>query len=215
MNQCKRYCSLWMLTILLGFSGSMVAQSRAGFFANEDKKTTWLGIDFTELKLFGDSEANVQKIKDNYLGAINDLVLTEPDKYFVAKAFNRSNLVFDLSEVTRLNAEIDSNKLIVLKSDEVIHVTPARVQQIVSGYSLKEKTGYGIVFIMEGFNKSKTEATMFVTIIDMATQKVLLTQRMSGKAAGFGYRNYWARTVYEVLKTIDKSAYKDWQEGGK
>ena len=203
--------SFLLLTFFLSTTGSISAQSKKDFFASPDKKTTWLGLDFTDLKIFGDSEANVQAIKDQYFGSINDLVLTEPDKYDVAKAFKRTKLVYDLTEVTRLNALVDSNKLIVLKSDEMMKVTPERVQELVSAYQLTESTGYGIVFIMEGFDKSKKQATMYVTILDMASKKVLLTKRMEGKASGFGYRNYWARTVYEVLNTINSSAYNKWK----
>lgn len=208
INLCT---SFLVLTFFLSITGTVAAQSKKDFFASPDKKTTWLGLDFTDLRIFGDSEANVQAIKDQYFGSINDLVLTEPDKYDVAKAFKRTKLVYDLTEVTRLNAEVDSNKLIVMKSEDVMKVTPERVQELVNAYQLSESTGYGIVFIMEGFNKSKKEATMFVTIIDMASKKVLLTKRMAGDAAGFGYRNYWARTVYEVIKSINSSEYNKWK----
>jgi hypothetical protein len=34
---------------------------------------------------------------------------------------------------------------------------------------------------------------------------------MTAKAAGFGFRNYWAKTVYEVLDDIKKSKYKEWK----
>ena len=208
INSC---ISFLLLTFLLSTTLSVTAQSKKDFFASPDKKATWLGLDFTDLKIFGDTEADVQAIKDQYFVSINDLVLTEPDKYDVAKAFRRTKLVYDLTEVTRLNAQVDSNKLIVLNSEEVMKVTPERVQELVSAYQLTETTGYGIVFIMEAFNKSKKVATMYVTVIDMASKKVLLTKRMEGKASGFGYRNYWARTVYEVLNTINSSAYNKWK----
>ena len=211
MKQINLCISFLLLAFILGLTGTVAAQSKKDFFTATDSKTTWLGLDFSDLRIFGDSEADVMAIRDQYFGSINDLILTEPDKYIVAKAFRRSNLVFDLAEVTRLNAEVDPDKLIVMKSEEVMQVTPERVQELVNRYKLTESAGYGIVFIMEGFNKSKKVATMYVTIIDMASKKVLLTKRMEGDAAGFGFRNYWARTVYEVLKSIDKSAYNKWK----
>ncbi len=211
MKQANLFPSILLLVIMLCITASVTAQSKKDFFKSTDTKTTWLGLDFSDLRVFGDSDADVNAIKDQYFGSINDLVLNEPDKYYVAKAFERSNLVFDLTEVTRLNAAVDPDKLIVLKSEEASQVTPERVQELVNAYQLTDKTGYGIVFIMEGFNKSKKKATMYVTIIDMASKKVLLTKRMEGKAAGFGYRNYWARTVYEVLKSINKSEYNKWK----
>lgn len=203
--------SFLLLAFFMSITGSVAAQSKKDFFSSTDTKTTWLGLDFSDLRIFGDSEADVMAIRDQYFGSINDLVLTEPDKYDVAKAFRRSKLVYDLTEITRLNAEVDPDKLIVMNSEAVMKVTPERVQELVNAYQLTESTGYGIVFIMEGFNKSKKKATMFVTIIDMASKKVLLTKRMEGDAAGFGYRNYWARTVNDVMNSISQSAYNKWK----
>ena len=67
------------------------------------------------------------------------------------------------------------------------------------------------MFIMESMNKASAQASMYVTFIDLASGKVLLTERMTAKAAGFGFRNYWAKTVYEVLDDIKKSKYKEWK----
>jgi len=200
-----------LLAFFLSMPGSVAGQSKKDFFSSPDTKTTWLGLDFTELRIFGDSEADVMAIRDQYFGSINYLVITETNKYNVAQAFRRTKLVYDLTDVTRLNAEVDPDKLIVMSSEAVMKITPERVQELVNVYQLTESTGYGIVFIMEGFNKSKKVATMYVTIIDLASKKVLLTKRMEGKAAGFGYRNYWARTVHDVLNSINQSAYNKWK----
>jgi hypothetical protein len=34
---------------------------------------------------------------------------------------------------------------------------------------------------------------------------------MTGKAGGFGYKNYWAKSVFEVLEDIEKKKYKEWK----
>jgi hypothetical protein len=67
------------------------------------------------------------------------------------------------------------------------------------------------VFIVEGLNKPGAKGSMYVTFIDMATKKVLFSERMVGKAGGFGYKNYWAKSVFEVLEDIQKSKYKEWK----
>ncbi|MEJ7766921.1 MAG: hypothetical protein WKF89_03865 [Chitinophagaceae bacterium] len=64
---------------------------------------------------------------------------------------------------------------------------------------------------MESMKKSASHGSMYVTFIKLANRKVLNTERTSGKARGFGCRNYWVKPVYEVIETIDKTKYKEWQ----
>jgi hypothetical protein len=43
----------------------------------------------------------------------------------------------------------------------------------------------------------------------MRTKKVLFTKRITGKALGFGFRNYWAGSMKNVFKTMKKE-FKNW-----
>jgi len=89
---------------------------------------------------------------------------------------------------------------------------PEDIKKHVKSYDLSGKKGIGLVFVMEGMSKTNKEATMYVTLVDMASKKVLLSEQMTGKAQGFGLRNYWAYTVYKVLNAIDKGKYSDWKK---
>jgi len=40
---------------------------------------------------------------------------------------------------------------------------------------------------------------------------VLLTERFTEKASGFGFRNYWAKTIWNALEDIRKGKYKEWK----
>lgn len=211
MKQINRITCLVLVLIAFGSARPVRAQNLKDFFNSTDKKTTWLGLDFSELRILGDAGADAWEIKDRYFGSINDLIINESEKYNVAKAFRRSDFAFDLDAVRKVNAKVDVDKLKTFSSEDLQRVTPEMVQKMVKEYALTGKTGYGIVFIVDGFNKMEQSAGMFVTILDMATQKVLLTKKITGKAMGFGFRNYWARSVYEVLKTIEKSAYSSWK----
>ena len=65
---------------------------------------------------------------------------------------------------------------------------------------------------MESFNKPKRIGTMWVTFFDIASKTVLLTEKMSGKAGGAGFRNYWARAYYNVMDKIQKKEYLKWKK---
>ena len=74
-----------------------------------------------------------------------------------------------------------------------------------------KKQGIGVSFIIENFNKGTQEATLFVVFFDIATKKVLVCEKMSGKAMGVGMRNYWAGAIKAILRQIDATEYKNWK----
>ena len=66
---------------------------------------------------------------------------------------------------------------------------------------------------MEGMKKEekKSYGSVWVTLIDMKTKKVLMTERMEQEAAGFGFRNFWVSIVKKSIIEIDKKKYKAWK----
>jgi hypothetical protein len=68
------------------------------------------------------------------------------------------------------------------------------------------------LFVVEGMSKGQKGETIWVTFIDMGAKKMLFTERMEGKTGmAFGFRNYWAAPINDVIKTIEKKKYKEWQ----
>lgn len=194
---------------------SVQAQSAADFFNTQTGNVTWLGIDFTEMRLFGDLEASGSDIKEKYFTGINSVVVTETEKYNISKTFRKSPLAQNLKYVMEANAQADPDKIKTFNSADMSRMDEKAVQQVVSRYKFSNEKGYGILFIAEGFNKSETTAYYWVTILDMSNGNVLFTKRVSGKAMGFGFRNFWARSVYEILKDIDKQQYANWKSSAK
>ena len=187
------------------------AQTAKDIFNGTDLPITYLGIDFSQAKLIGDPGANPADIKARIFGAINQVVVNEPKKYEIAKALKKSNVSSDLSFVEEINSKIDADKIKSSNSADDSRFTPAIIEKMVKSYNFKGKKGIGLLFIMESMNKSTERGSMYVTFIDMASSKVLVTERMVGKAGGFGFRNYWVKPVHEVLDEIEGSKYKEWQ----
>jgi hypothetical protein len=63
---------------------------------------------------------------------------------------------------------------------------------------------------MEKFVKLEEAGYMWVVFFDLSNKNILLMENMTGKAGGFGWRNYWARSFYTVLKEIEKTRYNLW-----
>lgn len=186
------------------------AQTLKEFFTNESTPLTYLGVDFSATKIQGET-ATATEIKGKF-EAINEVVINEAKKYDVQGAFKRSSITNSVDVVKAVNDKVDADKI---KTDNTADVSgtlkPEDIAKHVKDYNLSGKKGIGLVLIMDGMSKSEKEANMYVTLVDMAAKKVLFTQRMTGKAMGFGFRNYWAYTVYKVLNDIDKHEYKDWK----
>ena len=172
---------------------------------------TWLGIDFSEARLYGDATSENWYMKDRYFPSINDLVILEPKKYDVAKAFRKNNVAFELSITRKVNDNLDIDKFKTNSTEDLRRLNPEKIDSMIEKYDFGKNSGFGVVFIMEGMDKVSKTASIFVTIVNMDSKKVLLTKRMVAPPRGFGFRNYWAYTVFLVLREIDNSQYKKWK----
>lgn len=208
----KRAATLFLL--VASFIGALnqqaFSQTAKDIFNSTDMNVTYLGIDFTQAKVINDASAVGPDLKDRHFPGINQVVVNEPKKYDLAAAFKKS-ITNDISVTEKANATIDADKIKSASTSDDGRLKAADIQNVVNNYDLSGKKGVGLVFIVEAFNKTAERGSIYVTFIDMATKKVLFTERMTGKAGGFGQRNYWAKTVYEVLDDVKKSKYKEWK----
>jgi hypothetical protein len=186
-------------------------QTLKEFFKDKTIPLTYLGVDFSSATIQGET-ATPNEIRDKF-EPINTVIVTEVKKYDVGGAFKRT-ATNDLDMINKLNAgaNVEKMKTINISDLEKNMLKPDDIKNHVKAYDLSGKKGVGLVFVIDGMSKTNKEATMYVTLIDLAKKKVLLTERMTGKAQGFGLRNYWAYTIYKVLNDIDKHKYSDWAD---
>ena len=207
----NKFKTLFVCLLLLSINKIAFAQTLSDFFSSSESKMTWLGIDFSEARLYGDATSENWYMKDRYFPSINDLVLLEPKKYDVSKAFRKSNVAFELSITRKVNDNLDIDKFKTNSSEDLRRLNPEKIDSMIEKYDFGKNSGFGVVFIMEGMDKVSKTASIFVTIVNMDSKKVLLTKRMVAPPRGFGFRNYWAYTVFLVLREIDNSQYKKWK----
>lgn len=187
------------------------AQSVADIFNSSKTQITWLGVDFTQVQIVGEMGTVTSSELIPLFEKINGVIINEGDKYNFKEAFSKDDIPYDMGPVSKINGEIDSEKLLSSTSAEKGRVNAELIAKLVKAYEVKNPKGIGLVFFMETLDKPSETATMWVTFFDLTSKNVLLTEQMTGKAMGFGFRNHWARTVYEVLKEIKKSKYKAWK----
>ena len=197
--------------LLAGLSQMAAAQSAASIFNSSKTMITWLGVDFTQVKVVGETGTVTSAELIPLFEKINGVIVNEADKYNFKEALSKDDVPYDLGPVTKINGNIDAETLLSSSSAEKGRITEEGIAKLVKQYEVKKAEGIGLVFFMETLDKPSETGIMWVTFFDLKTHQVLLTERMSGKAAGFGFRNHWARTVYEVLKDIKKTKYKAWK----
>jgi len=164
------------------------------------------------VRLIGpDGFTDPRAIKEIYFMDMNNLIRLEPEKYDLKKVFYKNQVPIDLSVIKVRNQLPDVEEMVVA-SGTVYNMEEKTIRDMVKAYVPETQTGVGVVFIMESFNKEEEKGHIWVTFFDIATREVLLMDKMSGAAGGFGWRNYWARTYYNVLKEIEKTRYRVWSE---
>jgi len=203
-----------MLIVSVFFVVSISGTSQQTYTAADVFKVdqiTWFGLDFTHIRLIDRLGFTYpDTIVERYFASINTLVLNEPRKYSIKKFFYKKEVEINLEIVSERNKCIDPDVL-VLDANEQYTIDKDSIKQIIAEYKQEGTEGIGVVFIMESFNKKEKLGHMWVTFFDMASSQVLFTAKMQGKAGGFGWRNYWVKTCYKVMKNIQNHQYSLWK----
>lgn len=192
----KTFIQVVALTLIFGLNA--FAQNREK--ALNESNMTWYGVDFSLAK-FTMIIDDPEDIVDRYLDAINQLVPNEPEKYDLKEYFNKSEVTIDLNQVAERNSNIDPDALVI---DEKHEISLDDVKAVIKSYNTQDHSGMGLVFIAENLNKSSQTGSYYVCFFDNSTKEIIDARRMTGKATGFGIRNYWAGSVYNVMKAWQK-----------
>jgi hypothetical protein len=193
-----------MLVIsLLSAISFSTAQTKSEIFSAPS--VTWYGLDFSLIKLLGSSDfKDPNAIQHKYFKSINELIISEKKKYNLEKFFHKDTINYNLEVVNKNNDSVNYTNLITDDSKYSEFISKPMVQELISKYDCGSDKGIGVVFVMENFDKmfKKNTASMIVTFFDIATKKILFSERMTAEAGGFGFRNFWASSIYKVLKQI-------------
>ena len=206
----KQTIRLMFLLIVLAVANSDVfAQSKPVFAP--DVPFVYLGVDFTEVRVINDASATPSDIKNRHFAGINQLIITEGKKYDWQKALGKTNLTNDISLVTAKNEKVDESKISSTTTADETRLKKADIERMLGQYDFAGKKGIGLILFMESMSKPSENGSMWVTFVDMDNKKLVLTERMVGKAGGFGFRNYYAATIYKVIQEIKKNKIDEWR----
>jgi hypothetical protein len=185
------------------------AQSGSSPFTS-DVPFVYLGIDFTQVRVVNDYSATAGDIKGRQFAGINQLMLSEQKKFDWQKALSKTNFSTDISLVMAQNEKTDESKIMSTNTADETRLKAEDIEKLVKQYNFAGKKGFGMIVFMEALSKTHENGTMWVTFINLETKKVVLTERMIGKAQGFGFRNYYSYTVYKVIQEVKKNKFDEW-----
>ena len=203
-------CMCFVFVCLL--ASPAFSQTLKDLFNSSETPVLYLGIDFTKAKLIDDASADEKAIVDREYAGINEVAATEGKKESVANAFHRTSIDHDLGAVNKRNAKIDPLQVKSTNTADFHRLKDDDIKTLVKGFDFGDKKGLGILFVMEAMSKTGKAAAIWVTIVDMSSKKVLMTERMEEKVGlGFGFKNYWAVPVKRLLKDIGDDKFKEWK----
>ena len=162
----------------------------------------FLGVDFSAVTVLAADETKLDFIST--FGEINQLFLTEAEKYDVGHylSFN----------INTIDIEPAINGLSELKELDFVHMhknsseSDIDIENILSKYEPSE--GMKLLIIAIELNKSKGYGTYVAVVFNGSTKEIIKTQALAGDAGGFGLRNFWAKTVYNSMKSAKYSKWK-------
>jgi hypothetical protein len=199
------------LLLLLSIGIHAKAQTFKDVF-NPETEITWLGLDFTAIKIVGDEIIWDGKEANSMYTAWNELMFNEQEKYDMAKALQRDKVKFALDVTIAHNKLLNADTTVFVNSlPNTYTLKLSQIQEIVKGYDFLGNSGVGVMFIMEAFNKPVREGSLCITFINLNNKEVLFSTRMASVPAGFGLRNYWASIIYMAIKSIQSGSYKEWR----
>lgn len=188
---------LLVAIVLVCMGASQNASAQKGDLKDIDH-LSFYGVDFTYAKVYGADETAHQFL-DAFI-RINDLFESEPKTYNVSKAFGiRSDELFN-RQVKQDVGNIPRNELFT--DDNKYAVTDADIDQVVAKIEKEGDSQYGAVIVTGLLNKTANHGTFTFVIFDQDTKEIIFQQEATGKARGFGLRNFWAGALRGAMKNV-------------
>jgi|GEM_PF-366206 len=173
------------------------------------KKLVFAGIDFSKTKFVGSAFNNTTELRNKSFIEWNDILVNEKKKFNVQGFFRKNEVIYDFSGTYSRNGRRNTGDMMAYGSAPVFR--KSQVQEILYGVSVNSSSGIGLILIAESYNKETDEAAVWVTLFDIASKKLLITDRLTGKPKGAGMRNFWSNAIYDILIQVDKNRYRSWE----
>lgn len=176
-----------------------------------DREILWLGINFSQAKFTRQGLDFSQEIMQHYFQDWNRLILNDQKKYDIRMSFRKPIMQYDLSLVTKINKTAKASNILVSNLGLKDMLNEDMLRKYVAQYSFPTTLRFALIFVVESFDSMAKTASIWVIILQTADSEVVLCEKFMKTPGGFGARNYWARTFYNLLFDIKNHDYLRWE----
>ncbi len=165
----------------------------------------WCGLDYSRVKMIGTTDFNrPQEIFPGMLVAWNGLFMKEmlPELEKMSPSLGSDMAAVGAANDKASAKQIEREDGTREEKVNLSHLKEKDIASIVRSYKLKHDKGLGLVFVMDRLVKVQETGCLYVVFFDVSSRKVLKCERVSEKAFGFGFRNYWFRPVKEAVRKL-------------
>ena len=124
MKLNKLLCWTLVSFIIISVQSAGWSQERSDVF-NPKTSMVWLGVDFSEARYFGDEKDAVdgEAIKAVF-DRINDLIISESDKYNLERTFHNRVISTEIEAVTKVNDATDDTQILSEDKSDYSRMNP-------------------------------------------------------------------------------------------
>ena len=178
-----------LFLLIVCIVGATLANAQSG----KDKYYAY-GVDFSYVKVIGATES-VSQLATAFED-INELLIGEMKKYDFSRMV-KEQVTIDIEPTLERLRYCDYEYIKLYRNEEF----ELDCNRIIAEYNLTEKEGKGILIIAKLLNKSARKGIYYAVVFDIESREILYCKEVTGKARGFGLRNFWAHSVYQVIKS--------------
>lgn len=187
--------------VLLIMVGMLCLPLKANNPSQGSNELVWCGIDYTLVKFIGSTDqfSDLPKIQSYYFRAWNEIIQAEKGKYDLNTAFSVATVHYNMENAILRSQERDMSEIIQF---DPYTIDEEQVKSVVMLNIDPSADQLGAIFVMETLNKIEEVSTMWLAVFNLASGDILYMRRYSGAVGGFGFRNYYARSHYNVIKNL-------------
>ena len=150
---------VYLITVFSLISCFGMSQKIEDLFSKTGTQITWLGIDFSHVKLIGEfsqfsevGKTGTSVIRDKYFYGWNNLILNEYSKYNIEEMIRKENVNLKISAINKIN---ENTSIEDLESDNPPNYSKEEISLFIKKYDFEEKDGIGLLLVADYLDKTK------------------------------------------------------------
>lgn len=182
------------------------AQEKINIF--ETKTMTFYGLDFTHAKFIGTKKLpNPEDLVHKYYPQWYNMFMADESDVEIGGSYKKKEVFYDTMIYSR-NAKIDTKTII---TDQEYSLNRSDINEYLLSYAIPNKSGLGMVYLVEALNASEKHLSIWITFFDIKTGEVLLTEPIRAKGNGRKFKYWWKNAFLELFDDSSKD-YKAWKK---